>query len=85
VLAGEGTLLWSGLMDRSRDICCSSWLSLRRTFGKRAVQVLRDGAPHVGDFNPVVVVGVKQMCSKLLTARALVPLGIIITIIKSCG
>ena len=49
-------------------------LGLRIPFGKRAVEVLRDGAAHVGDFNAVVVVGVEQMGGELLPAGALVSL-----------
>ena len=47
-------------------------LGLRVPFGKRAVQVLRDRAAHVGDFNAVVVVSVEQMGGELLPAGALI-------------
>jgi len=37
----------------------------RRTIRKRAVQVLRDGAAHVGDFNAVIVEAFEEMRREL--------------------
>ncbi len=86
VLAGEGTLRVVGVDGQGVELFTAvRGFCFRVPFGKRAVQVLRNGAPHVGDFNPVVIVGVKQMGSELLTARALVAFGDHIPIIESCG
>jgi hypothetical protein len=39
------------------------------------MQVLRDSAAHVDDFNAVIVVGVEQVGRELLPAGALVAFG----------
>jgi hypothetical protein len=47
---------------------------LRLPFLKGAVQVLRDGASHFEDIDALIVVGVEELGSELLTAAALVAL-----------
>ena len=76
VLAVVGTLPVVGIDGQRVEI----FLALRRPgfripFGKRAVEVLRDGAAHLGDFNAVVVVSVEQVGGELLSAGALIAFG----------
>ena len=59
-------------------------LGLRIPFGKGAVEVRRDGAAHVDEFNAVVVEGIEQMGSELLPAAALVSLRDHLLVTFSC-
>jgi hypothetical protein len=73
VLAVEGALRVVRIDGKRVEIFDAlRGLGLRVPFGKRAVQVLRDGAPQIDDFNAVIVVGVEQMGCELLSAAALV-------------
>ena len=76
VLAVEGALRVVGIDGQRVEILDAlRGLGLGIPFGKRAVQVLRDGAAHVGDLNAVIVVGVEQVGGELLPAGALIAFG----------
>ena len=75
MLAVEGTLRVVRIDGKRVEIFDAlRGLGLGVPFGERAVEVLRDGTAHVGDFNAVIIASVEQMGRELLPAGALVSL-----------
>jgi len=71
--AGEVALSLVGVQRKTIEVLPAlRGARLRGPFRERAGEILRDGAAHVGDFDPFIVEAVHQVGGKLLAAPALI-------------